>query len=334
MKKGLVLLFVFIAVVGFVFASGSTEGSSSGTKVLKLGCTSPVGSVHQTGAERFQKYLREVSGGKLDVTLHMGGALGTTAQEYAQLKTGDLDMYLTAFDTACVLADGGDFMVTCVPFIFDDFDHYLRFVNSDLCKSMIEKVEKTNGVHFLGMLFPSLPRACNTVNKPIASVEDVKGIKMRVPETQAIFEMWKAWGASPVITPGSQTYSAMESGLVDGQDNDVISTNSNNYQEITKYYTEINYIQQSLVVWYSQTLWDKLSAQEKAWIEQARDLAYKEHEEWLDGAYAEAKAKMIADGMTFVEPDIDSFQKATDEAIVAFDGVLWTKGLYNQIRAL
>ena len=333
MKKALVMLLVLVAVIGTVFAQGGGE-SSSDVKVLKIGSTSPAGSSHHQALQYFQEKLKEVSGGKMDSTLHMGGTLGTTAQEYAQLKEGSLDVFLTAFDTASVLKGGKDFTVVRVPYAFDDMDHYFKFVESDLCKGMIAEVEKQNGIHFMGVLTPTLPRALSTTNKPVSKVSDVSNMKIRVSETQSIYEMWKAWGANPVIISGGELYTALESGLADGQDNDVAATYTSGMGEIQKYYTELNYIQQSLVTWFSQKNWDKLTEEQQGWINQAMKETCEEFGEIMNESYATSKQALIDAGVTFVDADIQSFKDATAEAVKAMDGVLFTKGLYDQIRAL
>lgn len=333
MKKVLVALLFLVVVVSGVFAQGGSEAGSD-TIVLKIGSTSPAGTSHHQALQYFQEKLKTISGGKIDSTLHMGGTLGTTAQEYAQLKEGSLDIFLTAFDTASVLKGGKDFTVVCVPFVFDDMDHYFKFVESDLCKDMIAGVESQNGIHFMGVITPTLPRALSTSKKPVKNVADVKNLKIRVSETQSIYEMWKAWGANPVIIPGGETYTALESGLADGQDNDVFATYTSGYAEIQKYYTEINYVQQALVTWFSQKNWDKLSEEQQGWIEQAMKETCDEFGKIMDESYSSSKQALIDGGVTFIEPDLQSFKDATAEAVKTMDGVLFTKGLYDQIRAL
>lgn len=333
MKRFLILLMVLIVTVGTIYSGGSTE-SAEGAKVLKLGSTTPSATYDHEALLYFQSRVRELSDGALDMSIHMGGTLGTTAQEYAQLREGSLDMFLTAFDTASVLRGGQDFTVTCVPYVFDDMEHYHKFVKSDLGQEMISAVEEQNGIHFLGILAPRLPRALSTTNRPVSTIADVSNLKIRVSEAQSIYEMWKAWGASPVIISGGELYSSLESGLADGQDNDVISTNSSGMGEIQDFYTELDYIQQCIVLWFSQANWNKLSDEEKGWLETAINDTYTHFESVLSDQYVEAKQSLIDEGVTFIEPDIESFKSATEDSLSIMDGTLFRKGLYDEIRAL
>ena len=332
MKKVLAILLVMTLLTVSVFAQGGTE--SSGVKTLKVGSTSPAGSSHQDALEYLQKKVQEISGGKLDMSIHMAGSLGNTAQEFAQLKEGTLDIFLCGFDTSAVLKEGSDFAVLCVPYVFDDMEHYEKFVASDLCKSMIEKVEEANGLHFYGLVAPSNPRTLSTTKKYISSVKDVDNMKIRVPETQAIYEMWKAWGANPVIISGGELYTSLESGLCDGQDNDVVSSYTSGFGEVLKYFTEIDYIQQSLVMWFSDISWNKLTEEEQGWLNQAIAETYEEYGQVVRDSYASAKQALIDAGVEFCDVDVDSFKNAAAEAVKSMDGVLFTAGLYDQIRAM
>lgn len=331
MKKVVAVFTMLLMVACVLFAQGESESS---VKVLKLGSTSPAGSSHEQALKYFQEQLREVSGGKLDVSIHMAGALGTTAQQFAQLKEGTLDIFLCGFDTTSILREAGDFAVVCVPFLFNDMDHYAKFIESSLCQDMIQKVEKANGLHFFGLITPTNPRALSTTKKYIHDVSDVSNMKIRVPETQAIFKMWESLGANPVIISGGELYSALQSGLADAQDNDIVSTETSGMGEVLKYFAEIDYIQQALVTWFSEKNWNKLSAEEQGWLNQALENTYEGFGEITRNSYAESKEKLIAQGVTFCDVDVDSFRTAAQKAVKEMDGVLFSAGLYDKIRAL
>ena len=104
--------------------------------------------------------------------------------------------------------------------------------------------------------------------------------------------------------------------------------------EIQDYYTELDYIQQCIVLWFSLSNWDKLSDEEKGWLETALNDTYTHFEGVLGQQYEEAKQALIDEGVTFIEPDIESFKEATEASIGVMDGVLFREGLYDEIRAL
>ena len=334
MKRFIVSLMVLVLVGSFVFAAGAAESSASETLVLKCGTTAPPQVQVSQSAALFGEKLKEVSGGKMTLDLMTSGTLGTTAQHYSQLEQGDLDLFVTAFDTETAMKDSQDFSVFVVPYAFDDTDHLKRFLATDTFKAMLDKVEKANRVKYIGLVGTLLPRALSTTNTPVRTPDDLKGLKIRTPESTAVVKVWQAWGASPIQTPGSQIYSSLESGLCDGQDNDVYGSTSTPLYEVQKYYMEINYIQQANVMWMSQKTWDKLTDQQKAWVEEAMKLADSEFTTELDALRLQAIDIMKANGVTFIEPDLDAFKAATAEVVKEFDGVLFTKGLYDYIRSI
>lgn len=333
MKKICLCLTVFILSIGLLMANGASEVSgTSDNYVLKVGTTAPPVVQVSKSAALFGEKLSEVSGGKMSIDLCTSGTLGTTAQHYSQLEQGDLDMFVTAFDTETAMKDSKDFSVFVVPYAFDDTDHLRAFLETDVFKDMLNKVEKANSVKYMGLVGTLLPRALSTTKKPIVNPSDLKGLKIRTPESTAVVKVWQAWGASPIQTPGSEIYSSLESGLCDGQDNDVYGSTSTPLYEVQSYYMEINYIQQANVMWMSQKTWDKLNDQQKAWVTEAMKLADKEFSTDLSALYDEAKVIMTNNNVQFIEPDLDAFRAATAEVVKQFDGQLFSAGLYDYIR--
>ncbi|WP_066453747.1 MULTISPECIES: TRAP transporter substrate-binding protein [Anaerotruncus] len=316
-------------------ASGSApEAPAEEAITLKMGSTSPVGTFHETIANTFAQKANEVSGGLITVNVNMGGVLGNTLSHYSQMAQGDLDFFMAALDTSSGLKEGGDMAVVLVPFLFDDETHYNKFLESDLLGGMVGKIESANGLKYLGALSRQMPRGLSTTNTPVRSVADVKNLKIRTPEATAMTTIWSAWGANPTIISGGEMYSALQSGLADGQDNDVINTSTSALYEIQKYYMELNYIYQNLFLWASAKTFGELSEQQQAWINEAVAATYAAMDQELNSMYETEKQKMIDNGMEFIDADLDSFREATEAAVGEFEGTLYTAGLYDEIRAL
>lgn len=316
-------------------AEKEEEEEAFGERVtLKLGSTSPVGTFHEVIATTFADTLQEISGGVMNVEVNMGGVLGNTLSHYSQLEQGDLDFFMAALDTSSGLKEGGDMAVVLVPFLFDDEEHYNKFLGSDILMNMVGKIENENGLKFLGSLSRQLPRGLSTTDTPVYSVADVKNLKIRTPEATAMTTIWTAWGANPTIISGGELYSALQSGLADGQDNDVINTSTSAYYEIQKYYMELNYIYQNLFLWASAKNYEALTKEQQGWVEEAISQTYAKLDEQLNTMYEEEKQRMTENGVEFIDTDLDSFRKATEDAAVEFEGSLYTAGLYEQIKAL
>jgi len=315
-------------------AEAKEEPAAAEPITLKLGSTSPVGTFHETIATTFADTLKEVSGGAITVDVVMGGTLGNTMSHYSQMEQGDLDFFMAALDTSSGLKEGKDMGVVLVPFLFDDETHYQKFLESDLLKELVGKIEQANGLKFMGSLSRQLPRGLSTTSTPVYKVDDVKNLKIRTPEATAMTTIWSAWGANPVVISGGEVYSALQSGLADGQDNDVINTSTSAYYEIQDYYMELNYIYQNLFLWASAKNMNALSDQQQQWIAEAVDKTYDTLDQMVNSMYEEEKQKMIDNGVEFIDVDLDSFRNVTKEAVKEFEGSLYSEGLYDKIREL
>ena len=331
-----ILTVLLVSMISFaVFAAGAAEASND-VVTLKLGTQAPPSTPLYTWAEAYGEALKEVSGGKMTVEVVGSSALGTTAQHYAQLSQGALDIFLTGFDSAAIMKEGTDFNIFVMPYAFDDVNHFVRFVDSDVYKEMCAKVETANKVHFMGLLTIGNPRGLSTSKVEVKSVADVKNLKIRVPDCTAQIEVWKAWGANPVIISAADLYTSLESGICDGQENPIDATVMSGYLEVQHYYTELDYIQQGTVLWMSEQTYEKLSAQQKQWTEEARAKVYEKlSTETLNNLAAKRQQAIDAGMVVHTDDfDIDSFKTIAEKMVPEFEGKLFSAGLFEKIRAL
>lgn len=322
-------------------APEETGGADAGGEIeaieLKVGITTTETAPNYISAERFAETLKEVSGGKITLQLHGDGALGTVAQHFAQLKAGTLDIFVTGTADGEILENGKEFSILCTPFVFNNAEHYKKFLESDLFKTMMEKVESANGVKYVGETAINLPRGLNT-KKPVYSVDDVKGLKIRVSNSPIYLTSWNILGANPVTVDGSP-YMALEQGLADAQENDIAMTCQIGCAEIANYYEETEYIQQSLGLWFSQTVWDGLNETQKGWIEEALAKSCESYsQEIIDNKDATVAQAVEDYGLTVIkadEMDMDSFRQVINdniEEIAELQG--FDISLYEDIKAI
>lgn len=315
-------------------AAAAAESGDMEKIVLKGGCTYSLTSTSYGYAQAFAEKLKEVSGGMMELEWIGASSLGSTSQHYAQLKEGTLDFFSTAFDTTTVLQDGEDFAVCVVPYVFNSREHFRKFLDSDLLKGMTEKVETANNLKFLGSCALNLPRGLSTSKKPIYKPEDLKGLKIRTPESPSVTAVWQAWGANPVQISVSELFTSLEGGIADGQDNNILSMWSNSYYEVQDYYMELEYIQQAQVIWMSGSSWNKLNETQQKWLTEALALSEKENSADAQAQYDDTKKKLVDAGFEFVDFDREAFMKSAEEVARGMDGKLFTAGLYDQIKAL
>ena len=353
MKKAIALVLVIAALIAPVFANAQQETAAAAaqqSRHLVIATTYPnsTGTAaplnNQKAIYIFIDKLAELSGGLLTAEVSWGGALGTTTQLFSQVRQGTIDMTMCGLDVLGSLKDAEDTNVFSVPYLFDDYDHIHRYINSDAFQKLAQKIEASNGLKIIADLGPGDPRNLNTV-KPIKTVDDVKNLKIRVAESPASIEMWKAWGANPVVISASEIYSALENGLCDGWENSITAFYKLKTVEPAHYISKIDYQQQGVVVLIGTSTYDSLTDQQKAWIAEAFEAAYQHNMdetygtgEYEKGAQAIQIENMLADpnfqGVFVEDVDVESFRLKSLEVVKQFEGTLFSSGLVDDIRAL
>src|SRR5262249_41827120 len=249
----------------------------------------------QGAAERMNAALKTISGGTMEIEIVPGGALGSLVQLWAQLRAGTLDMHLIDIGAMTPMKEARNFTVILMPYVFRDTAHYRRFVESAVLKEMMGEVEAGAGIKSLGYLGDRPPRALTTSKTPVRKVEDLKGLKIRTPEVAAITEAFKAFGANPTPIKASEIYTALQTGLVDGQENGIIDVVAAGWAEVQKYYMAIDYQQSGIGVWMSGAKWKSLAPQQQGWVleaaKQAGVAGLAAYEKELAEAIAVAKKK-------------------------------------------
>lgn len=285
-------------------------------------------------ADYFAKSVAERSGGELKVQSFGAGQLGSLPQNYAGLRTGQIDMMLADTGSLSLAKGGKDFNALFAPYVFRDSAHFKAFIGSQTFRDMLTPVEKEAGFKLVGYVSDRSPRQLTTAARKVLTPADLKGLKVRVPETPTILETMKAWGASPTPVPAAELYLAMKQGLVDGQDNGFDAIAGAKYYEVQKYAMRLDYIQSGLVVLMAADKWARLSpAQQKAMTDAAIDT-----EKWASKMTWEVADKSLvtlrAAGMEIIEPDLAPFRKIAEDTNRKFDGELWQKGTLEKIRAV
>lgn len=284
-------------------------------------------------ADYYGEQVARLTNGAVKVQGVGGGQLGNLPQNYAGLKTGQIDMMLADTGTLALARGGKDFNALFAPYVFQDHAHFRKFMFSKTFADMLAPVEKEAGFKYVGYVSDRTPRQLTTANTRVTKPEDMKGLKVRVPETPTILEVFKAWGASPTPVAAAELYLAMKQGIVDGQDNGFDAIAGAKYYEVQKYAIRIDYIQSALMVLMAETKWNALSpAHRKAMVDAAAAT-----EQWASKRTWEVsdKAMMVIreKGMEVVEPDLAPFKASAAKALAALDGKLWSKGTLEKIAA-
>jgi len=184
----------------------------------------------------FKEQLEERSNGRIKVELFFGGVLGNERELMDFVQTGVLQGTRGGF-----FADANPkFILFTLPFLVDDWDQAQRLVKSDFTRKINEGAREW-GFHVPATGISQGFRAHTNNKKPIRHPDDLKGLKMRVPSQEVYVQTSKAFGANPQELPYVEVYQALQTGVVDGQDNAPSNIWDFKIHEVSKYLTITNY---------------------------------------------------------------------------------------------
>ena len=303
MKMKKLLLALSLASTA-LFASTAAEA-----KVLKVAEVQPAGYPTVVALEHMGEKLKQATDGRLEMRVYAGGTLGDEEQTLQQVQLGAVDMIRVSLAPVSTIAP--ETGVLTLPYVFRDEAHMHHVLDGAPGKAIVSKFEQNprSRMVFLGWTDAGVR---NMITKaPITRPEEMKGMKIRVQNSAISLATLKAMGANPVAMGVSEVFSAMQTGVVDGTENNPPTFVAHNYLPVAKYYTLTGHFIQPEMILFSKRSWDKLSAEDQTLLRRLGKEA-QEDERQLWAAYNQQSLdKMKAGGVTFQHIDREFFIKAT-----------------------
>jgi len=261
--------------------------------------------VHQAMILMKQR-LEELTDGKATIDLYSGGVLGGETDCLEQVQKGELAM--TKVSTAALEAFIPEMKVFSIPFTFRDENHFWTTLNGDIGKKLLAKGAAQN---FQGLCYyDSGDRNFYSTKKPIRTIDDVKGMKIRVMNSRTAMDMINAMGGSPCPITWGELYTALAQGTVDAAENNPPSFDTSRHFEVCKYFTFTAHQRIPDMVIMSTKVWDTLPQDVQAALQKAADeseiFQRKLWKEKTEQSLALAKEK----GVELITPELDGFRKA------------------------
>jgi tripartite ATP-independent transporter DctP family solute receptor len=306
MKKTLMPAFagLCLSTASVLFAQASYA------QVIKAADVHPEGYPNVVAVQHMGEKLRQQTHGEVEIKVFPSGVLGDEKQMIEQAQMGAIDMIRVSM--APVAAILPDVEVFTLPYVFRDEDHMHKVIDGDLGKEIGDKLTSNpkSRLVFLGWM-DSGTRNLITKN-PVVKPEDLRGMKIRVQGSPVALATLKDMGANSVAMGVSEVYSGMQTGVIDGAENNPPTFIAHNYMPVAKNYTLSGHFITPEMLLYSKVKWDRLSADDqKKILTLAREAQMEQRELW--NAYnKQALEKMKAGGVQFHEIDKAWFVKATE----------------------
>ncbi len=284
--------------------------------IINLGIVTTPHSFHYKAAQKFKNIVEKDSGGDIAVNIHHSKSVGSETSILQQLQ-------LNALQMGVITAGPIDKFVPSIkaiefPFIFDSFEKADKILDGKIGQNILKSFKSANlvGYHFLENGFRNITNS----KKPIHSANDVKGLKIRVMNSQLQINIWKDIGANPTPMPWP-IYTQLAQHVIDGQENPLAVIDQYKLYEVQKYLTLTRHVYSALVFVGSKGFYDSLPAKyQKLLFKATRDASIYERKLNRDKANF-FLIDLKKQGMIIDEhPDMTSFKQRVEPLKNSFSG--------------
>lgn len=207
-------------------------------QTLRLGMGDPIDSDQGALAKRFKTIVEQMTDGKVTVELFPNCALGTETEMLQNTRMGTLDMAIVGVGNAVPFVK--QLGTLSMPYLIENSYDALVITTGQLGTMWNEYAKKNGGFEIISWTYSNFRYVTNS-KRPVRNLPEIKGLKVRVPHNQVLLETFKAWGANPVPMDWAETFTGLQQGVLDGQENPYIVNYTSKFHEVQKYITEVHY---------------------------------------------------------------------------------------------
>ncbi|MDR1400140.1 MAG: TRAP transporter substrate-binding protein [Treponema sp.] len=338
-KRFLLTALVALIVTGSVCASGAGQSGSGSAAQQKLtikvgdnwGATHPMAAALDTV---FKPQIEQASGGAFTVDIYHSGTLGNEGDLWNGVRNGTIEVAILGTP---MNQEYPTMMISDWPFLYRDLSHAKKVWTGSIAEELNKEFHEKFPTVYMLAWGPNSARTF-TSNKPLLSVDDFRGQKFRMPSNPIHVGIAENLGASAQVLPLGELFSALETGVVDGQDNGMVTVISEAFYEVQKYLYETNHIIATLEIVISAPFYDRLTAdQQKIIADAAKATAEKAWDDYIKSVNSDRQF-LQANGVTVTPTTaedqariIQMIQPLTDSL---FAEHAWAKPLTDQIKAI
>jgi tripartite ATP-independent transporter DctP family solute receptor len=314
-----------ILITGLLLAVSCGEAEKG--KALKLAHSLPIEHPVHQGMEYMAKRLEELSSGQLTIQIYPSEQLGSEQQCVELVQIGSLA--ITKVSAAVMESFSEDYKVLGLPYLFKNNEHAFEVFNGEVGRELLLSTQDKliRGLCF----YDAGSRSFYTVKKPVLTPADLKGMKIRVMKSKMSIDMVQALGGSPTPISFGELYTALQSGVVDGAENNPPSFYTSRHYEVCKHYSLDEHSSVPDVLVMSTHVWNGLTPQEQQWLQQAADESVPIQRKLWKESVEESLAEVKKAGVTVHEPDKQAFEQ---EVQGIYESYRDNETIYNYIQRI
>ena len=299
--------------------------------VLTFGGSDAIGSILDRQNVRFTACVNEKAAGKLKVNFIQGEQLGSDVQVIEQMMKGSVQVYGDVLDWYANWVK--DYAILAWGFTFRDADHMQKFLDSPTYVAMAEKLRKEQGLRILAAA-PTQPRILFS-KKAVGSLNDLKDVKMRVPEIKTYLTLWETLGTRPSRLAWGEIYLGLKTGVVEAAEGPISSAYAAKFHEAAPFVIRTDHLMSSAHITVNDKTFSALPAELQQVLVACATDAVQNTRKTAQMETDDVVRKMGAEGAKVSAIDKAPIQQRAKEGVAKMekDGA-WTPGLWDQIQKL
>ncbi|WP_341648311.1 TRAP transporter substrate-binding protein [Thauera humireducens] len=247
----------------------------------------------------FAKAFSEKTGGKHKVDLFPNGQLGDEQDTVNNASMGLLDFSILAINNVTPFSPTVG--VLTLPYVIQSAEDAKKLTQGEIGKQLTENTIRDAGVRIVGWAYSGF-RVLTNSKKPVKTLDDLKGLVVRVPKNEIMIATYQAWGVNPTPMSWAETFTALQQRVVDGQDNPYITVAAMKFNEVQKYITNIRYIFSLEPLIISEQVFQAQKPDVQKAILEAGQAASEHSYKYLLETEEKIRAELTAKGMEISDP--------------------------------
>jgi len=268
----------------------------------------PAGYPTVVAMENLGNKLDKATDGELKYRMFSGGVLGSEKEVVEQLQIGAVQMTRVSLGTLGPVVS--DVNVFNMPFVFRDHEHMRKVIDGEIGQELLDKITDSE-FDMVGLAWMDGGVRNLYTKEPVRSIEDLKGMKIRVIGNPLFIDTLNAMGAQGVAMDTGEIFSALQTGVIDGAENNPPTMLEHNHFRNAKHYTLTGHLILPEPIVMSKTAWNKLTPEQQEMVKTFAKEAQQEERKLWDEKSASSEEKLKAAGVEFIEVDKKPFYDAT-----------------------
>ena len=273
--------------------------------------------------------LSKATGGKDNIKVFGDSALGSEKDTVEQVKIGALDMVRVS--TAAFHGIVPESMIPSLPFIFRDLDHFRKTMYGPEGDKILAGFEKAG---FIGLALYESGARSMYAKKPIHNVNDMKGLKVRVQQSDLWVSLIKQMGASATPMPFAEVYTGLKTGLLDAAENNIPSYDEARHYESAPVFSETQHVMSPEVLVFSKKVWDTLAPDEQAALRKAAKESVPYYQQLWTAKETSARASVLKAGAKIIPASEIDRKSFVDAEKPVWDKYMSTPEIRNVVQEI